>query len=610
LVVVFALGAAGLAGGVRLARIASHLRAADALVDQASIALEQGRLEEALNDLDGAQRRLSAVNKQLYTSVELQLIGGIPVVRENIAAIRESVGIAMQVVNGGRLVLQAAKPLANDRGRLEVSLTGGALPVAAVLNAQRELAALSAALPSPFERPSSRLVVPPIRTLQTRVFNAALSRRARIDVLARSLQVAADMSGATGRRRYLIAVANTAEMRGSGGMILNYGILEGVKGDLGLPAFGRIDELELARPLPADDVTLPEDLLDRWFGFDVTKRWRNATVGADFSINGPLLEAMYKAKTGKAVDGVIQIDPQGLAAIIEGIGPVTVPGLGTVTKDNVVTFTLYGAYRSFPGIEERSDVLGDIAEATFRKLVDGDYASLRPLATALVRATEGRHILVHAASPRIEGQFKFFDADGSLPAPELVDAVDLTVQNVSSNKMDFFVETELSLKGTRPAGDIGKVTASVTVRNTAPPGETQPFYVFGPHGEGQEAGLYRGVVSLYLPAGATLTDVTGDPARDPPSMQIEGSRPVAGFTVDVPAGEERVVELHLELAPRPAGPYQLLAIPSPRVRPTRLSVALDLGNGRLAGTVRLVRSWRFFPGRPPQPVALGHLRAG
>ena len=42
----------------------------------------------------------------------------------------------------------------------------------------------------------------------------------------------------------------------------------------------------------------------------------------------------------------------------------------------------------FPGVEERSDVLGDVAEAAFRRLVEGEIPSLRTLATALVDAVD------------------------------------------------------------------------------------------------------------------------------------------------------------------------------------------------------------------------------
>ena len=275
------------------------------------------------------------------------------------------------------------------------------------------------------------LLLGPVRDARAEVYGEALGRRTQVSVLSRGLGLLGEMAGATGPRRYLIAVANTAEMRGGGGMVLSYGVLESRDGDFELPAFGRIDDLLLRAPLdPTAVPTLPVDYQRRWAGFDPLLRWRNATMAGDFTLTAPVLERMYEAATGDPVDGVIQIDPSGLAAILEGIGPVTVPELGEVTADNVVSLVLNEAYIRFPGIDERSDVLKEVAEAVFDKLVNGRYDSLRPLAEALVRSVGGRHIMMHTTSLAPEARLRYFGATGELPDPLATDSVHLTVQNV------------------------------------------------------------------------------------------------------------------------------------------------------------------------------------
>ncbi len=213
---------------------------------------------------------------------------------------------------------------------------------------------------------------------------------------------------------------------------------------------------------------------------------------------------MYGAAKGIAVDGVIQIDPQGLAAILEGTGPVEVPRLGTVSVENLVPLVLNEAYSRYQGIEQRSDVLRDVAEAAFQKLITGQYDSLRPLGTALVRAVQGRHILFHTKQAVDRGPHPVLRRRRRAARPRRTRRVHLTVQNVSGNKLDYFVDTELGLSGDLRPAQPGQLRAEVLVRNTAPPGVTQPKYVFGPFNDDQEAGLYRGVVTLYLPRGATL----------------------------------------------------------------------------------------------------------
>ena len=50
-------------------------------------------------------------------------------------------------------------------------------------------------------------------------------RHRQFNKVGPALDLLSDMSGANGPRRYMIAVANEAEMRGTGGMILSYGTL-------------------------------------------------------------------------------------------------------------------------------------------------------------------------------------------------------------------------------------------------------------------------------------------------------------------------------------------------------------------------------------------------
>lgn len=449
---------------------------------------------------------------------------------------------------------------------------------------------------------SGKFVLPQTRELHRAVYEEAASRRQQMDVLARGLALIQHLAGGDGPRRFLIAVANTAEMRGSGGMILNYGILEGRNGVIDLTAFGRIDELLLTGPVASDLV--PADYLARWAGFDPLSRWRQANLAGDFTVVAPVLEAMYTKATGRAVDGVIQIDPAGLSALLDGVGPVRVPEVGEVRGDNVLALTLNEAYLRFPSIEERSDVLGDVAEAAFRRLVDGDIPSLRTLATRLIEAVDGRHVLVHMASPRAQSAIVAFGAEGALPPVDQSESLALTVQNLSGTKLDYYVDTRLEVAGDRPAGEFGTVQATMTLSNTAPPTGVGSSYVFGPGPTETPlpAGVERALVTLYLPLGTTVEDVTGDVTVEPVASGVEAGRPFASFIIDLPAGETRSVGLALRLAPRDPGPYVLQVVPAPLVRPTSVRVDITTEAGVVAGEVRLDRRWAFVSGAEPVPV--------
>lgn len=586
--------------GFRLYDIAADMDHARDLVETAERDVEEGRLDAAADGLRRAQTSLNEANGNLYSSPSLQIAGVLPVVSQNIDALQGAISITLDLVNGGRRVLDAASPLAGPDGDLEVPLSEGAIPVDVLRDAQVELGATAAALPGGVERPNDGLLLGPVKELRDEVYDEAISRRDQFDEVGRALDLLVDMAGGNGPRRYLIAVANTAEMRGAGGMVLSYGELLAEDGDFELGEFGGIDEIFLAEPA---DVELPDDYEARWSGFEVSRLWRNATVGADFTLVAPVLEAMHAEATGAPVDGVIQIDPSGLAAILEGIGPVQVLGLGEVTAANVVDLTLNQAYTLFPDRDQRQEVLGDVAEAVFDQLVNGEYDSLRPLGEALVETVAGRHLLMHTTSPSAQSQVEFFGADGALPRARQADVFHLGTQNVSANKLDYYVESDLSLGGTRPAGDFGTVDAEITLSNTAPP-EGTSSYVFGPFNEEQEAGLYRGIVSLYVPTGTALSGSSGNPTPTEPAEFTEDGRSLVSYRVDLRPGETHTLTLDLRLPPRPPGDHGVQLVPQPRVRDTTARVDLDLGDGdRVSGLVTLDRSFWLAADREPRPTS-------
>ncbi len=599
-VLVAASAIAGLAA-LRVRGAVGDLDDAVELIDQASAAIEEGQLARARSALDDAYALVSRANGSLYGPAELELSAGMPVAGDNLRAVRDGVALATRLVDGGRRILRAAAPLEGDGGRLEVSLQDGTLPLTAVAATQQELRALVGQLPG--EAPElARTVVGPLVDAMASLHEEAARRRAQLGVLDRGLSLLTELAGGNGDRRYLIAIANTAEMRGSGGMVLNYGVLEGEQGTIDLTDFGRIDELALDGPVEVPG--LPDDYLDRWAGFGALSNWRQANLAGDFTVVAPVLEAMYRDATGEEVDGVLQIDPSGLAAMLQGLGPVRAPEVGVVSAENVVPLTLNEAYLRFPGVEQRTDVLGDVAEAAFRRLVDGDVPSLRALARGLAEAVDGRHHLVHARAREAAVDHEAFGAGGELPPVDQVDSFHLTAQNLAGNKLDYYLDTSLELTGTLAAGGIGELQAEVVLHNDAPADATQPAYVYGPGPTAVPlpAGVLRSLVTLYLPFGTSLEGSTGDAVVGPVTSGTEAGRPFASFTVDVPAGATRRVALALRTAPKPTADHAFVVVPSPRVRPTLVAVQVGTDAGDIAGSVELVSTWAFVAGRAPAEV--------
>lgn len=595
-VVVLAVVFVGLAGvaALRLRRVAGDLRSARDTLHRVQVELENGQVGAARQDLAASQGRLARATGDLYSAVPFDFVGWIPVVSQNLTALRHSVGLAYTIVSGGSEVLANASSLQGPTGKLEVSLDQGTVPLDVLTQSEAGLAVLANELPTANQRPSKSLLVGPVARMQDEVFDEAVGRRSQVVNLARAVSLLDDMAGANGPRRYLIAVANTAEERGSGGMVLAYGELDSAKGRFTLGSFGGVDDIPVPKP-PAS--TLPADYQARWKGFSFLTNWRQANLGADFPALAPTLVNMYTEVTNLPVDGVIQIDPAGLAAILKGTGPVEVPGVGTVTADNVVDITLHQAYLDHPDRSERQDVSADVAKAVFHQLLGGTYTSLRPLASALSDAVAGRHLLMWTSHNEAQSDVAFFDADGALPAASSP-AYSLVVQSTGQNKLDYYLNTSLALSGSQPAADAGRIDATVTLQNTAPTDGTNKV-VFGPNGEGQQRGWYRGIVSLYVPASTNLLGVDGDFVASRPAVYTEGGREVVSYEVAVPPGGQTRAVLHLGLLPRGSTPAVVLLVPQPRIRPTVAMVDVTFGDRRVHQTLTLDRSYLVTPDAPP-----------
>lgn len=561
-VLVLLVAVIGIIHGVRLER---KLRSLPATLQAVTAEAEEGHIGVAEEKLAQAQNTLTSVNSALYNSPDFEVLNALPIGRQNLRAVRSGVQLGLQMVGGAEDILNAASPLAVN-GQLAVPLRQGQTPLDTVEAVQSAVQQVASTLPDAPAGPDSSLVFSPVRSAVNRVFREASKRQAELVSVGAALRVVEDISGASGDRRYLIAVANSAEMRGSGGMILSYGVLTSHGGKVTLVHIGPIDEIKLNSP--ETSATFPADFMKTYAGLAPTSDWRDSNMMSDFTVDGPVLEAMYEHESGQHVDGVIQVDSAGLAAILAGVGPVSTPDLGTVNSDNAVSVTLSTAYQLFPQRTMRQDYTGEVAQAAFQRLTSGEFTTLKPLGVALISASKQRHVMMYADDPTDETAIRFLGFDGALPSP-MTDFTQLTVQNFGSNKLDFYLTSSLRLTGQRPSESGSFMNATIDLDNTAPAGQTVPQEVFGPFSPAQTAGEYEGLVTLYLPAGSFLkgASIDGSVTTSPVTGSQNGVATVS-YTVTIPARSSSHVVLQVFIPPTPSSSRQFGFVPSPRVIPT------------------------------------------
>jgi hypothetical protein len=255
-----------------------------------------------------------------------------------------------------------------------------------------------------------------------------------------------------------------------------------------------------------------------------------ATRGAD---------ELYRAAKGRAVDGVISVDTDALAAVIELTGPIAVPGYPFVlTPENTRQFLLYDQYDVFPNRDERGDYLNALIDATFQQLTDGELPRPEALLATLGPLVEEDHIRMLTFDESENDLFERLGLDGRLEVAEGSDVVGVFHSNTGQNKLDAYLERSVdhdveidwdaqsvsstltvTLSSTAPTD--GKPSIVVANRNGHPPGtNSSNLFILTPlevdaisvDGEEQETwvsqeegALHRRGLPVVIPPGATVT---------------------------------------------------------------------------------------------------------
>jgi hypothetical protein len=390
--------------------------------------------------------------------------------------------------------------------------------------------------------------------------------------------------GGDGPCHWLVAFVTPVEARGRTGFMGNFAELTAVDGQVDMTRFGRSSELE-AGGTPGIDRTIsgPQDYVDRWGRFAPAATWRNITMSPDFPAVGQVMAELYPQSGGEQVDGVIAVDPIGLAALMTFTGPVPVEGLAQpLTADTAAPFLLRDQYTALPDTGDRVDALESLARGTFDRLTSGDLPGPRQLADALSAVVAGGHLHAYATDPAQQRLFAAIGVDGAMADLHGGDGLGVVTNNATGNKVDLFLHRDVAYDATwDPAtGDVS-AAATVTLTNGAP-GAGLPGSVIGsplPAAIRPPPGTNRTYLSIYTPWVLDRALVDGAPVAI--ERQREADRYAYSLFLDVPpGGGTRTVTLELRGQVADPDAYRLALSSQPLVDPDAVSVSVQVAGDR------------------------------
>ena len=502
--------------------------------------LEQAKSELSASELasGGPQSALDKARKEfsdasgLLDSPLLTPAVVLPVIGRQVTSVRDLAHAATDVSSIG------VGALGELRGVLDVPHRSGPARVEALDQLSRLASTTYNRLETIDPGPSGRLL-------------PALARRydqfvGQLDDVRTRLAHASVVASALGRilqgpSRYLLLVANNAEMRAGQGMFLDAGMLSIDQGHIHLGDLYDTGTI----PVTPGAVPISGDLAARWGWLLPSQDWRNLGLTPNFDEIGPVAASMWRAVEHEKVEGVISIDIAALQQLLEVTGPVTVSDGSVVSASNVVQLLMHDEYEgltfsSSQAQVARASLLGSLARATLGALQDRSL-DLTTLATAMSTATSGRHVELWSSNPSDESAW----AEGGVAGKLTNDSLLAAVLNRSGAKLDQYLSVRCALSITSGRTS-STATLSVTMANSTPPGQSP--YIAGPYpGLGTVYGQYVGFLAVDLPADSD-TDFHATGASGPPvALGADGPVWLIAVPVDIKAGDTQTVVVHFVL---------------------------------------------------------------
>jgi UDP-N-acetylmuramyl pentapeptide phosphotransferase/UDP-N-acetylglucosamine-1-phosphate transferase len=405
---------------------------------------------------------------------------------------------------------------------------------------------------------------------------------------ATAAKLAPAILGGNGTRRYLLVVQNNAEARATGGFIGSYGVLTAEDGKVSVGDLLRTGTWN-ASVAQAAGVKLhaPDDYVRRYGLFQPQRVLQNVNLSPDFPTVADVLMSLTDAAGVGEVDGVMAVDPKGLAALLELTGPVNVPGWPSpIQADNVVDVTLRDAYAEFAKTPERADFLGDVAQVVVDEATGGELGNPAKVARVLGAAAHEGHISLAFKRPDEQRLARQLAAHGGVPRSGRRDMFTVTTSNVSANKLDYYLrrvfDYRITLDPDAPEGGRNATAdVSVNLENTAPRDGLPPI-VAGPF-QGQpgrfRAGELLSYVSVYTPLDLVKATVGGQPVIAAQGDELGGH--VISTNVDVDAQSGKTLSLRLAgRVPVSKGRwYELDLGHQPSLQPDRARVTVEVPDG-------------------------------
>jgi len=375
------------------------------------------------------------------------------------------------------------------------------------------------------------------------------------------------LAGADKPRKYLISFQNSAEARGTGGILGAYALIELDKGNLKILQTGSNASLAAmsSREIP---VVMPAEFL-KLYGKNPAIL-QNSNLSPHFPYGAQVWLGLWKARYGQQLDGVIAVDPTALSYVLRATGEITLKSGEKITSENVVEETLKNAYERYEKDNDaRKQYLVDIMNATAAKLTKGEYSKIK-MAKALRDGIKANRILIYSTNKDAQEKLAAVKLGGELGL-DANNEYRTVIQNIDASKLDYYLDRSVEIESKSCEKD-RQTQVRIRVTNTLKTGVGLSPYVLTRADKGKPASLVTGAhrfkVFIYGPTNAKLVSVSRENrTADLGGASVERKRPIYVADVDLAPGDSEEL-----LANFSGGVGKISFVDQPLVLETKLSI--------------------------------------
>lgn len=311
-------------------------------------------------------------------------------------------------------------------------------------------------------------------------------------------------------QRYLLIFQNEAELRGSGGFLTAYAVLDVFRGKITPVLSQDIYELDalFGKRLPA-----PEPI-KKFLPLVYNWHLRDMNLSADFTAAMDVFLPNYKEVAGyKDFDGVIAMDTQIVVDLLKVLGPVGVAGWGTYDAEIIkecdcpqVVYKMedYATRPTYYIKENRKGMIGPLMHSIILNVMNSPKKLWPQFIDIMLADIKAKHLMFYFPDDEpMQAAADAFNASGRVKEFE-GDYFYLNDTNFAGAKSNLYVEQEIDQQ--IEAASDGTITKTVAITYTNP----QPASDCNLESGGLCLnGILRDWVRLYVPEGSELVEVLG-----------------------------------------------------------------------------------------------------